>query len=374
MSGIYFHIPFCKRICGYCDFHRSVRLRYMPQTVERMMCELEQESGWLSDRRVATIYFGGGTPSLLRPRVLAEFVERAGRLFDCSATEEITVEVNPDDVTPEYVAELRSTPVNRISIGVQSLDDDVLRFMGRRHDAEGARRAIGLLQDAGFDNLSADVIFGVEGFGAERLARTIEEIVGMGVCHISAYHLTLEPGTRFGRMLERGELHAVPEERSEEEYMLVHRMLTDAGFEHYEVSNYALPGRRSRHNSSYWTGAEYLGIGPGAHSYSHGVRRWCEQSVEEYAEGIVYGSERLSERDMVNECVMTSLRRIEGLSMGEVARRFGDAEAARIERAAGNFLSAGLLVRHGEGEERRYAVPPEKFLVSDAVISTLFED
>lgn len=374
MSGIYFHIPFCKRICGYCDFHRSVRLKYMPRTVGRMMLELEEESGWLSDGRVGTIYFGGGTPSLLRPHVLAEFVERAGRLFDCSGTEEITVEVNPDDVTPEYAAELADTPVNRVSVGVQSLDDGVLRFMGRRHDAAGARRAIGLLRAAGFDNISADVIFGVEGFGSEQLARTVEEIVGMGVCHVSAYHLTLEPGTRFGRMLERGELHAVPEERSEEEYMLVHRMLTDAGFEHYEVSNYALPGRRSRHNSSYWTGTEYLGIGPGAHSYSHGMRRWCEQDVEEYADGIVYGSERLSERDMVNECVMTSLRRIEGLSMGEVARRFGADEAARIERAAESFLRSGMLVRRGNGKDAAYSIPPEKFLVSDSVISTLFED
>lgn len=374
MSGIYLHIPFCKRICGYCDFHRSVKLKYMPRTVECMMGELEREAGWLTDRRVGTIYFGGGTPSLLHPHVLAEFVERAGDIFDCSATEEITVEVNPDDVTAGYVAALRDTPVNRISIGVQSLDDDELRFMGRRHDAAGARRAIGLLQGAGYDNISADVIFGIDGFGEETLARTVTELVGMGVCHVSAYHLTLEPGTRFGRMADRGELHPVPEERSEGEFLLVHRMLTDAGFEHYEVSNYALPGRRSRHNSSYWTGAEYLGIGPGAHSYSHGVRRWCEQSVEEYAEGVEYGSERLSRRDMVNECVMTSLRRIEGLSMDSVARRFGAEEAARIERGAEDFLESGMLVRRGDGVRRTYAIPPERFLVSDAVISALFED
>lgn len=373
MAGIYFHIPFCKRLCGYCDFRRSVRLHHIPHVVRRMHEELDSQSGFLGDRTVRTIYFGGGTPSLLDPEVLGGFVEHAERLFDCRATEEITAELNPDDVTPEYVARLRRTPVNRVSLGVQSFDDGELRFMGRRHSAEQAARAVGLLQDAGLDNISIDLIFGVEGFGDEVLRHSLDRTLSLGVKHVSAYHLTVEPDTRFGRMLAAGKMRQVEEERSEREFLAVHDALTSAGFEHYEVSNYALAGFRSRHNSSYWTGDEYLGIGAGAHSYAGGVRRWCEQTAEEYAAGIVYGEERLSRRDRLNEYLMTSLRRVEGLSLRYMATEFGDAEAARIEAAAREFIGSGLLVGTTVGGDDRLMIPPEKFLLSDAVISTFFE-
>ena len=374
MAGIYFHIPFCKRLCGYCDFRRSVRLQYIPQVVERMHAELEAERTFLGDRKIRTVYFGGGTPSLLAPQVLADLHAHAARLFDLAHAEEVTAELNPDDVTAEYVKQLRATPVNRVSLGVQSFDEAELRFMGRRHTAEQAERAVGLLQEAGYDNISIDLIFGVEGFGDEVLQRSLAKAVALGVQHISAYHLTIEPATRFGRLLARDELRQVAEERSESEFLMVHHALTEAGFEHYEVSNYALPGRRSRHNSSYWTGDEYLGIGAGAHSFNGSVRRWCEQSAEEYADGIVYGQEVLTERDHLNEYLMTSLRRAEGIAPAHIAERWGAIEAERVERAAQEFIDAGTLVRRqaDDGEER-LAIPPEKFLVSDAVISALFE-
>lgn len=373
MAGIYFHIPFCKRLCGYCDFRRSVLLRHIPQTVERMHEELDDRSGFLRDRGIKTIYFGGGTPSLLDPATLGGFIDHAARLFDCRNVGEITVELNPDDVTPEYVAALRATPINRASLGVQSFDDGELRFMGRRHSAEQAERAVKLLQDAGFDNISIDLIFGVDGFGDDVLRRSLDKTLSLGVQHVSAYHLTIEPDTRFGRMLAAGTMRQVAEERSEREFLAVHDALTSAGFEHYEVSNYALAGFRSRHNSSYWTGDEYLGIGAGAHSYAGDVRLWCEQAADEYAAGIVYGEERLTARDRLNEYVMTSLRRIEGLSLRYVASEFGDAEAARIEAAAREFIGSGLLVRTTGGGDDRLMMPPEKFLLSDTVISTFFE-
>lgn len=374
MAGIYFHIPFCKRLCGYCDFRRSVRLQYIPQVVERMHTELEAERTFLGDRKIRTVYFGGGTPSLLAPQVLADLYTHAARLFDLAQAEEVTAELNPDDVTAEYVEQLRATPVNRVSLGVQSFDEAELRFMGRRHTAEQAERAVGLLQEAGYDNISIDLIFGVEGFGDEVLQRSLAKAVALGVQHISAYHLTIEPATRFGRLLARGELQQVAEERSESEFLMVHHALTEAGFEHYEVSNYALPGRRSRHNSSYWTGDEYLGIGAGAHSFNGTVRRWCEQSAEEYADGIVYGQEVLTERDHLNEYLMTSLRRAEGIAPAHIAERWGAIEAERVERAAQEFIDAGTLMRRQADDGReRLAIPPEKFLVSDAVISALFE-
>lgn len=373
MAGLYLHIPFCKQMCGYCDFHRSVKMRLLPSVVEQMHAELEAEQGFLHDRQLRTIYFGGGTPSLLAPDVIQGFIDHASRLFDCSKVEEITVEVNPDDVTDDWVAALRHTGVNRVSMGIQSFDEEALRFMGRRHTATEAVEAVRRLQRAGYDNLSIDIIFGIDGFGGERLQKTLDTAISLDVQHISAYHLTIEENTRFGRMLSRGEIGVVDEECSEREFAAVHTALTQAGFDHYEVSNYALPSRRSRHNSSYWTGAEYLGIGPGAHSFAGDVRRWCEQSVEEYITAVEYGEERLSVTDRLNECVMTSLRRAEGLSLNEIERIGGVEARERIEHLAAEALRSGNLVRHEADGEVRLQIPPEKFLISDAVISTLFE-
>lgn len=367
MASLYFHIPFCKRLCGYCDFYRSVKLRYIPEVVEAMRAELYAERDFIHDKTIRTIYFGGGTPSLLAPSDIERFVEQACDQFDCSKLEEVTIEVNPDDITPEYVAELRKTSVNRISIGVQSLDDEVLKFMGRRHSAEQAVTAVKMLQEAGYDNISVDVIFGVEGYGGDVLQKTLQGVLAMNVQHISAYHLTIEENTRFGRMLARGELNEIAEERSEAEFLQVHNSLTKAGFEHYEVSNYARPTYRSRHNSSYWKGVEYLGIGPGAHSFNGEVRRWCEQGIEEYVNGVQYGSEELSQRDKLNEYVMTSLRCAEGLSFAKVECDFGLQERVRLESEASKKELRSLLVNDNE----MLRIAPEKMLLSDFVIATL---
>ena len=367
MASLYFHIPFCKRLCGYCDFYRSVKLKYIPEVVEAMRAELCAERNFLHDKTIRTIYFGGGTPSLLAPSDIEQFVELAREQFDCSQLEEVTIEVNPDDITPMYVVELRKTSVNRISMGVQSLDNDVLKFMGRRHSAEQAVEAVKMLQAAGYNNISIDVIFGIEGYGADVLQKTLQGVLAMNVQHISAYHLTIEENTRFGRMLSRGELNEVAEECSEAEFLQVHNSLTAAGFEHYEVSNFALPNYRSKHNSSYWSGVEYLGIGPGAHSFNGEVRRWCEQGVEEYADGVQYGSEELSERDRFNEYVMTSLRCAEGLSLAKVERDFGLQARERLESDASKKELSSLLVNDNE----MLRIAPENMLLSDFVIATL---
>lgn len=369
MASIYFHIPFCKRLCGYCDFYRSVKLRYIPEVVEAMHAELSAQVDFLHDKRVRTIYFGGGTPSLLAPSEIERLVAKVKGFFDCSELEEVTIEVNPDDITAEYVAELRKTSVNRISMGVQSLDDGCLQFMGRRHSAEQAVRAVQMLQETGYDNISVDVIFGVEGYGSEVLAKSLQRILAMNVQHISAYHLTIEENTRFGRMLSRGELHETEEERSEAEFLQVHNTLTEAGYEHYEVSNYALPGYRSKHNSSYWRNVEYLGVGPGAHSYNGEMRRWCEQPIEEYVGGVEYGSEELTVRDRLNECVMTSLRCAEGLSLDWVEREFGVEERKKIEREAVKKGVVEMLIN----DNGNLRIPAEKMLLSDMVITALID-
>ena len=332
-----------------------------------MHAELAEQTDFLHDKTIRTIYFGGGTPSLLAPSEIERFVEKVRSLFDCSQLEEVTIEVNPDDITAEYIAELRKTSVNRISMGVQSLDDRCLQFMGRRHSAQQAIDAVQMLQEAGYDNISVDVIFGVPGFGLTELDDTLKKIVAMNVQHISAYHLTIEENTRFGRMMAKGEFCEIDECSSESHFARVHNTLVAAGFDHYEVSNYALKGRRSKHNSSYWQGVEYLGIGPGAHSFNGGVRRWCDQPIEEYIGGVEYGSEKLSTTDKLNEYVMTSLRCAEGLSLAKVERDFGTRERERLEREASSEGLRSLLINDNEN----LRIAPEKMLLSDMVIEAL---
>ena len=368
MAALYFHIPFCKRLCGYCDFLRSVKIQHIPQVVEMMHRELDEQHSFLTDRVVKTIYFGGGTPSLLHPSEIERLITHCRELFDCSAVEEITVEVNPDDITEQYATELAKTSVNRISMGIQSLDNACLKFMSRRHSAEQAVEAVRRLRTAGFDNISVDVIFGVDGFGGQSLEQTLQGILALDVEHISAYHLTIEPTTHFGRALAKGELKQVSEQCSEEEFMAVHQALTAAGYEHYEVSNFAKMGYRSRHNSSYWTGDQYLGIGTGAHSFNGEIRRWCEQSVEQYSQEVVYDSEILTKSERLDEYIMVSLRRVEGFDIQRIESEWGKMHAERIERDCRPFLGRGWLVKNGNN----FAIPAEHFLISDTIIGELF--
>ena len=339
MAGLYLHIPFCKRVCAYCDFYKSADLRPMKAVVEAMHDELRREAGFLPAEQLRTIYFGGGTPSLLPPEELEEFIAHAAELFDCTVLEECTVEANPDDLTPDYLRRLARTRVDRLSIGVQSFDDGELRLMNRRHTADAARKAVRQAQEAGFGNVTVDLI------------------------------LTVEPQTAFGRRMAQGRFSPVTEETSEEEFLTVHRTLRDAGFEHYEVSNYALPGRRAIHNSSYWSGDPYLGIGPAAHSFDGECRRWAVADIGRYlAGGDRYESERLTERDRYNETVMTALRTAEGLDTKAIGRRFGPARLETLLDAARPWLDAGdATLRDG-----RLAIPAERFLLSDAVIAALF--
>lgn len=369
MAGLYFHIPFCKRICAYCDFFKSADLRMRGPVVEAMHRELQQEAGFLPERRLRTIYFGGGTPSLLEPETTRSFIDQAAGLFDCTELEECTLEANPDDLTPDYLARLARTGVNRLSIGVQSFDDGELRMMNRRHTAATARSAVRRAQEAGFDNIAVDLIFGVPGFGSDTLRRNLQELLDLGIQHISAYHLTIEPQTTFGRRAARGSLSPVDEQTSETEYLLIHRTLTNAGFDHYEISNYARPQRYALHNSAYWEGDPYLGIGPAAHSFDGEQRRWAVADIGRYLDGTErYGSERLTARDRYNETVMTSLRRAEGIDLGAVAERFGNRRRTELLQAAEPWIEAGDLAQQGE----RLYIPPERFLLSDAVIAALF--
>lgn len=369
MAGLYFHIPFCRRICAYCDFYKSAGLGRMEELVAAMHRELEARREYLGGEAVRTRYFGGGTPSLCSPEAIAGLLEHAGKLFDCATAEETTLEANPDDLTPRYLAALRRAGVDRLSIGIQSFDDACLKLMNRRHNATQAVQAVRDAQGEGFENITIDLIFGVPGFGGDSLRRTLDTALGLGVQHISAYHLTIEPDTAFGRRAARGEFAPVDESVSEAEYALVHGTLTGAGFDHYEVSNYALPEFRARHNAAYWHGVKYLGIGPAAHSFDGRERRWNVDSVEDYLAGAPAEAEMLTDRDRFNEYVMTRLRTAEGIDLAEAKALFGTERAARMQRDAEPWIRSGALRTEGG----KMAVPAARMLVSDAVIETFFE-
>ncbi|MFR9514331.1 MAG: radical SAM family heme chaperone HemW [Rikenellaceae bacterium] len=370
MSAIYLHIPFCKRLCGYCDFFKSVKLNQLDATLDAMECEIVEQRSFLSDHKINTIYFGGGTPSLLTAVQVERLLKVISENYDLSSLSEVTLEANPDDLTLQYLEALHRVGVNRLSIGVQSFDDDELRFMNRRHTSAQAIDVVRMAQSVGFNNITIDLIFGVEGFGVEVLKRSIDVALSLNVQHISAYHLTLEAGTPFARRVAKGELHAVAEEQSEEEYRIIEEVLTSANFDHYEVSNYAREGFRSQHNSSYWRGVEYLGIGAGAHSFNGQERRFAISYIESYLEGGVgrYEVERLSEVDRYNEFVMTSLRCREGLELLRMQHEFGAKLFAHFELESQKWLLDGdLVLRDGW-----VFIPTARFLMSDAIIGSLF--
>lgn len=314
---VYVHVPFCRSFCTYCDFF-SERACPTEAYVRGITAEAQARKAEIAaTAAVNTLYFGGGTPSVLPPDVLGRIADACGgRSYD-----EWTVEVNPDDITPEYAHGLREIGVNRVSMGVQSLDDGMLRWMNRRHDSEGARRAFRLLREAGFDNISLDIIFGISGMSEQMLEATVRELLEWRPEHISAYQLSIEEGSTLGRMVREGRYIELPDEECEAQYRLICRLLSAAGYEHYEISNWALPGRRAVHNSAYWTRSPYVGLGPGAHSlgiYPSGegekvpcreIRSWNSEELN----GWTSTSEVLTEEEIREERIMLGLRTSEGI-------------------------------------------------------------
>ncbi|MEG1954625.1 MAG: radical SAM family heme chaperone HemW [Mucinivorans sp.] len=354
MAGIYIHIPFCRQICNYCDFYHSASLSNKEAMVERIMSELTERHSEIDIPR--TLYFGGGTPSVLSTTEVVNFVKLVRHLWGVVDFEEVTLEANPDDLTPEYIWGLKEAGVNRLSIGIQSFNDDHLALMNRRHSAEQASKAVSNAQKIGFKNITIDLIYGLPFMTVDQWQQNLDKAIGLGVQHISAYHLTIEEKTIFGKRA----LKPVAEEVSELHFNMLRKSLCSHGFDHYEISNFALPGHRSCHNSAYWDGTSYLGVGPSAHSYDGKKRQWNVASNRLYLAGAPRDSEILSPRDKYNERIMTSLRTTKGLDIN------GDAD---IMNRAQLFLSSGDLFL----EQGFLKIPPERFLISDYIISELFE-
>lgn len=349
MPHLYFHIPFCKQACHYCDFHFSTSQKNRTAIVQAMLKELELRKGELPGKELQSVYFGGGTPSVLSQEELLSVFDAIAKDFSIAENAEVTLEANPDDLTPEYLAMLKRTPVNRLSIGIQSFRESDLRMMNRAHTVEEAEMVVKRAQDAGFTNLTVDLIYGIPGLSLEEWQQHLEKINALDVPHFSAYCLTVEPRTALAHLVKTGKVQPVDEELASQHFYALAEFAAAQGFEHYEISNLAKPGFIAKHNSSYWFGEPYLGIGPSAHSFDGTTRRWNVANNAQYLRAIAAGEktfeeEQLNPKERFNEWVMTRLRTLWGLSPEEVMRQFGEEVFRELEKSARPWLLSGHLI------------------------------
>lgn len=325
MAGIYLHIPFCQSKCLYCDFYSVVNARQMEGFAKAIQIEATKRSYELGGEEISTVYFGGGTPSLLNHKFIGEILSTLRSEYTILPTAEITMECNPGDVSQIDVAKLVSYGVNRFSIGAQSFQPQLLKTLGRRHSAEETKELFGYLRSEGIENISLDLIYSIPGESIDMLRRDLAYILSLSPEHISAYDLIYEQGTPFFEMRAKGALTEVSEELSLEMSHTVRDFLALGGYEQYEISNYAKPGRHSKHNTSYWQGIPYIGLGPSAHSYKHPWRSWNISSIDEYNKGLLTGAgfldreyERITPEMEYEEYFLTRLRTKEGISLSEI--------------------------------------------------------
>jgi len=378
MAGIYVHIPFCASRCSYCDFFSTLRLRDMGEPyVRAVLDEADLRRGELRGEAVRTLYLGGGTTSQLPSSLLSRLVGGLSRTFDLTGVEEFTVEANPDDVTAAWCRDVKALGVNRVSMGVQSFQDTVLRFIGRRHTASQVGEAMANLRLAGIDNISIDLIYGLPGQTVASWTSTVTQALALRPWHISAYGLTYEEGTPLWLQRERGLVQEVPEEQCLEMYGILADKLRQAGFEHYEISNFALPGCQSRHNSSYWSDVPYLGLGTAAHSYDGRVRRSNPCDLKAYVDAVAAGSigslevEDLSLWERYDERVMLGLRTSRGVDVQHLCKNFGEEMCRHFVHRARQHIDAGNLQRVGEN---RYVLTEQGIMLSDSVMRDLMWD
>ena len=313
MAGIYIHIPFCKQACTYCDFHFSTSLKGKEKVVDAIISEMQLRSDFLKEEKIHTLYFGGGTPSLLNAADLQKILSGLHIHFQFTEDFEFTFEANPDDLSHDKIQMLAQSGVNRLSIGVQSFSDEYLKWMNRAHRSEESIACIDRAQAAGISNISIDLIYGLPGLSVPDWKTEIEKALELGVTHISAYCLTVEPNTALGYRVSKGKEKPVDEEAASEQFEILVEKLAEAGFEQYEVSNFAREGYYSKHNTAYWQGVPYLGLGPSAHSYAPGFREWNVANNMRYIRDIAEGNlpltrEELSTENRINEWIMTGLR------------------------------------------------------------------
>jgi len=371
MAGIYLHIPFCRHKCLYCDFYSVASLTQKDLMVASLCNEIDLRKDYLAEKVVDTIYFGGGTPSVLTAGDVGQILDRIKCHFSINDNVEVTLEANPEDLSATFLQELYLVGVNRLSIGIQSFYDDHLRYFGRHHSAAQAIDAFNAARNAGFNNISIDLIYGFPGLELEQWERNVEMAIELSAEHISAYQLMVEPGSLFFKRQQQGNFVPANDEESIRHYQQLTTRLRSVGYEHYELSNFCKPGYESRHNSSYWYGAHYLGLGPAAHSYNSESRQWNAANNKQYLDGISSGRlafeiEYLSEAEKYNELLLTRLRTSRGLLRTELdglsiqTRKF-------FENQVRKMLNVGLVEERATG----WIIPEQKWFISDGIIADM---
>lgn len=394
MAGLYIHIPYCKSKCTYCDFYSTPQVETMEQYVHSLLCEARMRASEIGNSspskiegsggstplkkentQFTTLYLGGGTPSVMPLELMSQLISGLKSTFDLSHVEEFTIEVNPDDVTQDYIAALRQLGVNRVSMGVQSFNDDELRAINRRHTAQQAIDAVRAINDAGINNISLDLIYGLPEQSLESWRHNVEQAIDLNVQHISAYCLSYEHGTRLWVMREKGKVQEASDELCIAMHNQLVRMLKQTGFEHYEISNFAIPDFRSQHNSNYWNYTPYLGLGAAAHSFDGTIRRYNPSSIKEYINSLnnnctAYTEEHPCWFERLDEEVMLRLRTSDGLDLDIIASRYGDQAANALICKAQQFIDQGLLKLN----ENTLTLTPQGVMMSDNIIRELMWD
>ena len=372
MAGIYIHIPFCKQRCRYCAFYSSTLYNIREAYVDALCKELLMRKEYIANEMVGTIYLGGGTPSTLTMEQLKRICDTIYGNYPITETAEVTIECNPDDLTTEFLGQLRELPFNRISMGVQSFNDAQLMRLGRRHTAEAARQAVANARAAGYSNISIDLMFALSGSSRAEWQETLDAAIALRPEHLSAYNLMYEEGTQLYRDLTEGKVTELSEEENLEQFSMLIKSMKAAGYRHYEISNFALPGRESRHNSSYWNDTPYIGCGASAHSYNGTSRQWNIADIKEYIKGVKNGIlnfevEHLTEEERYNDAILTRLRTADGLPLAWMREKFCDRLNTYMLHAAEKEIALGNL----KEENGHLSLTEKGIFISDAVIREL---
>lgn len=372
MAGIYIHIPFCKKRCIYCDFYSSTDNRLVDKYIDALCIEIESRLHEIDKNNITTIYIGGGTPSQLSATQLGEIINFIKSKIDFSLIEELTIEVNPDDVTYDYIKECITFGINRVSMGIQSFVDEELKIINRRHDSSQAIKAIETIKSAGISNISIDLIYGLPLQTIESWIYSARKAIEMNVPHISCYNLSYEEGTTLYKMRDMGEIKECDEDTCIEMYDILVKMLADADFEHYEISNFAKRGYYSRHNSNYWNLTPYLGLGASAHSFDGSIRRYNPSSIQKYTSnisesGIAYEEEQETLYEQFNEYIMINLRTMWGVNTQKVKTIFGEELRNHLIKYSRRFIESGDL----KEKENTIVLSEKGIMLSDYIIRTL---
>lgn len=375
MAGIYVHIPFCKTRCHYCDFYKTTELELMSMCIFALVREMELRSDYLEHEVIDTVYMGGGTPSLLNRHQANMLIENIFTRFTMAREPEITIEINPEDISRESARALYDTGFNRVSVGIQSWDDTFLKMMNRRHTSRQGHLAIEFLQEAGFTNISVDLIYGIPGLTGKQWENTLDITFKKAITHLSCYHLTIEPKTVFGLMKAKKTLTEVDEEESERQFVTLTSMARDNNFIHYEISNFCLEGYYSRHNRGYWNQSHYIGIGPSAHSFNGYSREWNMSDTWVYIKSIGKGdvpSEReiLDEGMRYNEYIMTSLRTMWGIEPVYIESEFGKELYDYFLNMINRYFRYGLIEKASNG---RVVLTAQGKMTADNIIRGLIK-